>query len=611
MTQFASSRTIPLKPSIWNGWVKWCVIILLCAFTFGCATPSIEPSSGVSSSSEDASAATTGADDNIPASVEDSDPKSGLSAELLYDVLLGSIANQRGEHKIALEAFSRAAYLSRDSRINADAIQLAMYVKDYQKAAELSRLMLQQDKDSFRVKLELAKAQIGLQQLTEAITTLVELARAQPIGQEAALQEIANTVARQETDTALILQQNFESRNLDEEPQITLTAALLASRLKQPDRFIQLVEASLESLPGWEVPAILKLNYLAENDPDEVVQWAENYLVAYPELERLRTQYARVLIDLEDLEASLHQLETVLQTSPNHPDALYISAVINMDLDQPKAAEELFRRYIEIGSNGDQARLYLADLLTSQKRYDEAAPLLRQVQSKGHYLDAQIAIGRIVAKQHGVDDGLRYLQRIDVYSDQDAVKVILQQELLLQDDGQIDRALGLLSDALKRWPDQPDLLYNRGLLAAQHNRIDIVEKDMHRLIALQPDNAHAYNTLGYTLADQTDRFDKALELIEKAHQLLPDDAFILDSMGWINYRLGNHALALEYLEWAISIRQDAEIAAHLGEVLWVMGEQGRAEEVWREGICWAPGNTTLLETMSRFLEDQQHALNTF
>ena len=544
-----------------------------------------------------------------------SDPSS-LSAEVLYELLRGAIANQRQQPEVALDAFSRAAYLTRDKRINSNAIQLALHTKDYQKAIDLSRLLLITEPDNFRVQLALARAQIGNEKTSEASETLFHLAKSQSIGQEAVLQEIATLIARQPPAISAELQLQFEKLTTEKADiglgQTTLTAALIASRREQREKFRTLLNQSLLVHPGWEVAAILKLTDLFETDSEAAKNWVEQFLMDHPSAESVRIQYARLLIDLNNLEQSLAQLEIVLEQNPQSGDALYIAAVINMDLEKPAIAEALFKRFIEKNKNGDQARLYLADILLSQQRYDEAGHLLRQVQSQRHYVDAQIQLGKIVAERFNIDDAMRYMENIDVYSQQDAIKVILEQNIMLQDANMVERSLSILTEALGRWPDQPDLLYNRGLLAAQNNYLEIVEHDMRRLIELEPDHAHAYNTLGYTLADQTDRYDEALALVSKANEFLPDDAFILDSMGWVYYRLGNLQLALEFLERALSVRQDAEIAAHLGEVLWVLGEQQKAEDIWRKGMEWAPENETLQKTMGKFLKPskEQHAQQT-
>ena len=180
------------------------------------------------------------------------------------------------------------------------------------------------------------------------------------------------------------------------------------------------------------------------------------------------------------------------------------------------------------------------------------------------------------------------------------MRVYLAREQVLRDSDQPQAALKLLDAALLEIPDDPDLLYSRGLVTAMLHMVNRHERDMRQLIALEPDNAHAYNALGYTLADQTDRYDEALELIKKALELLPDDPFILDSMGWLQYRMGNLVAALEYLQQAIDQSPDAEIAAHLGEVLWMTGAKDEARTTWRDGKNTDPGNPVLIDTLRKF-----------
>ena len=210
----------------------------------------------------------------------------------------------------------------------------------------------------------------------------------------------------------------------------------------------------------------------------------------------------------------------------------------------------------------------------------------------------------VIAKQSNVEAGLSYLRNIDVRGEEQIVRLILEQDSLLREFDQENRSFALLGEALEARPEQPDLLYSRGLLAAQLDKIDIVEQDLKKLIELQPDNAHAYNALGYTLADQTDRYDEALELITKALEFLPEDAFILDSMGWVHYRRGDMEKALSYLKRAVELKEDAEIAAHLGEVLWITGQRSEAEKIWDKGKSWNSENVTLQKTIDRFLGDE-------
>ncbi len=573
---------------------------LLTLVLTGCVTPPVEQEVAQVEQTEEVPTIT---EEPVQEPVVVANPTSELTAELLYDVLLASIANQRKQPQVALEALSRAVYLSRDKRLNANAIQLALHLKDYQKAIELARLMITLEPGNFRIHLALANAQIKSSKLSEAGMTLIDLAKEQEPGQEAILQEIASLIARQEEPSVGNLKSQFMQAAESDDPQLVFTAALLSSRLKNDTQFRTLLDKSLSLNPEWETAAIMKITDLSEQDSDTFESWATNFLKSYPESERFRIQYARLLIQIDKLEQARTELNQVIAQNPESTDALYVAAIVNMDLKAFSDAEKLFASYIDLSANGDQARLYLAQMLIDQERYDEATPLLRQIQTRNLYLDAQIAMSGIIAKQSNVEAGLSHLRNIDVRGEPDSIRMILEQDLLLRDYDQFDRSLELLSTALEQWPDQPDLLYSRGLLAAQLDRIELIEQDMRALIKLQPENAHAYNALGYTLADQTDRYDEALALISKALEFQPDDAYILDSMGWVYYRIGDHAKALEYLERAMDLKQDAEIAAHFGEVLWISGKQSRAEQVWKLGKEWGPDNTTLQETIDKFTDN--------
>ncbi len=541
--------------------------------------------------------AEAGGDETPTVSTE---PVSELTPELLYDVLLAAVANQRQEPEVALDALVRAVYQSRDRRLNANAIELALHVGDYQQAIDLSRLLLSLDPGNFRATLALATAEMRNDMVEDAATTLLDLVRAQEIGREPILQEVASFIARQEGPARDLLRARLEGAAEAGDPIVVFTAALLASRLEEPERFRELLEQALASEPDWETAAILKLTDISDRERDQLDAWATEWIDAHQDAERFRVLYARLLIQDERLDEALAQFDAVLTAHPESRDAMFAAAVVNLDMDNDARAEELLRRYIRSSDNGDQARLYLAQLFIEQERYEDASPLLRQIQSNQFYLDAQIALSGVIAHQSNVEAGLSYLRSIDTHGEDESVRLILEQDLLLRDFDQMDRSLELLTEALEERPEQPDLLYSRGLLAAQLNRLELIEKDMRLLIELQPENAHAYNALGYTLADQTDRYEEALDLISKALEFLPEDPYILDSMGWVQYRLGDIDQALDYLQQAWEIKKDAEIAAHLGEVLWMMGREDEAWSIWQEGREAGPENATLLKTIDRF-----------
>ena len=197
---------------------------------------------------------------------------------------------------------------------------------------------------------------------------------------------------------------------------------------------------------------------------------------------------------------------------------------------------------------------------------------------------------------------MAHLAEIVPDSVEDQVRIYLAHEELLRDAGRLEDAYAVLNAALADLPDDVELLYARGLITAHMDLLDVHERDMRRLIELKPDHAHAYNALGYTLADRTTRYEEARALIEKALSLKPNDPFILDSMGWVHYRLGNRDQARDYLQQALDLRLDPEIAAHLGEVLWMMDRHEEARAVWKRGESIDIKNKTLRETLRKFVK---------
>jgi tetratricopeptide (TPR) repeat protein len=357
----------------------------------------------------------------------------------------------------------------------------------------------------------------------------------------------------------------------------------------------------MELTPGWEEAALLKLSYLREHgDRERVSVYANEYLDAYADRPRFRLTYARLLAQWNENRAALAQFEKLLESDPDSIDALYAAGALNLDRGDLARAREYFEHVLALFPNEDRARLYLGRIASEQGDYDVALTLLREVVSRELYFDAQMRVGFVLADAGRIDEALEHLADVTPKSRDEQVRVYLAREQVLRDSGQPEQALKLLDAALVDLPDDPDLLYARGLVTAMLDQVVEHERDMRRLIELDPQNAHAYNALGYTLADKTERFEEALALIEKALVLLPGDPYVLDSLGWVHYRRGNLKLALEYLTLAMDQQPDAEIAAHLGEVLWHLGDKAEAILAWEDGKSNDSDNPVLIETLRKF-----------
>ena len=261
-----------------------------------------------------------------------------------------------------------------------------------------------------------------------------------------------------------------------------------------------------------------------------------------------------------------------------------------------------FRRVLDLGAKDpDSVRFYLGSINEERKSYDQAMEWFRQVGEGEQFMPAQARIALVMARQGKLAEARSFLQGLTPGNPQQQVLLVQTEAQILRDSTAFRDAFNLLGEALAKLPDNPDLLYDHAMAAEKVDRIDVLETNLRKLISIRPDHAHAYNALGYTLADRTDRLKEAHGLIETALKLSPDDPFIMDSMGWVLYRMGDLKGGHDYLARAYKTRPDAEIAAHLGEVLWHQGRRDEAEKLWRSALKESPANEVLQGVLKKYL----------
>jgi tetratricopeptide (TPR) repeat protein len=263
-------------------------------------------------------------------------------------------------------------------------------------------------------------------------------------------------------------------------------------------------------------------------------------------------------------------------------------------------AEKYLRRTLELRPQNDQARLYLGQVAEQKKDYKAAARWYGEIDAGEFYFEAQTRLAVVVAHQGDLAAARAQLHALKPETNVQRVARALAEEQILRDARRYRDALEVMNAALKELPGDKDLLYARALVAEKLNLFELLEADLRAVLKQDPKNAHALNALGYALADRNQRLPEAQALLTEALALRPDDAFILDSMGWLQYRLGNYPEAVKYLRRALEVRSDAEISAHLGEVLWVMGNRKEAESVWSRALRDAPDSEALLDAIKKF-----------
>ena len=564
----------------------------ICAFlaVSGCTTQPVVDEHVDQSAGQDVESAASGL------------PNVELDSELLYHLLLGELAFQRGDFETASKALSTAATQSRDYRLAEHATRVSLRAKDYNRAQQSARLWSElRPQDSAPLEV-IAMALVEDGQIDAAQVVVEDLLDRKDKTPGTVYRRLAELLSRQPNHQgALGLMSRLVDLNL-EDPEIYYAQAYLADRLNESDLVIESIDRALALKPGWEEAALAKAAHLAGDQEQEesVIAFSEGFLNDYPDSNRLRMYYARFLVDRGKLAQGLDQFVILIEREPGNADVLYAAGLLAIQLERYEDAEHYLAQNLQLRPGNDQVRLYMGQLAIEREDYADALELYRAVQSESFYFEAQLSITDILSESDGVDAALEHLETLYPVNQEEYVRWVLAKEQVLRKVKRLDEAKAVLDSAVERYPEDNELIYARGLLAAQLNLLDVHEQDMRNLLVKDPENAHALNALGYTLADTTDRYEEAQSLIEQALSIRPEDPFILDSMGWVQYRLGNHSDAISYLERALTKRNDAEIAAHLGEVLWVNGDEARAREIWQLGLEHSPENDVLLNTIKKF-----------
>ena len=526
-------------------------------------------------------------------------PKQELTGQILYQFLLAEIAAQRGQFGLSAGAYLDLAQSTRDPRIVRRAAEIAFHARQYDSALEASRLWLSLEPESQQARQMLATLLLASGRIEELATSLArDLAAEGPqIGD--ALIRMVRAFARY--PDRLAVQRLFDQLT---QPYLDLAEARLvraqtAVGAGDADRARSEIERTLELRPSWELAALFKAELLPKGAAQ--LDFLKSWLASNPDAKDVRLGYARGLVSEKRYEAARVEFRRLLSTSPDNPDMLYAVGILALQVNDAAEAEQQLRRFVEIGRGElDPARFYLGQIADQSGRPDEALRWYDQVSAGEHALPAKVRAAQVLLRQNKLDEARERLAAARAGAPGDA-RLVVAESQLLRDAGRHAEAFSFLAKALEVQPDQPDLLYETALTAEKLGYVDVMERHLRRLMVLKPDSAQAYNALGYSLADRNLRLDEAAQLLEKALSLAPDDPFILDSKGWLLFRQGNFAAALEALQKAYAQKPDAEIAAHVGEVLWALGRSSEALVVWREATKAHPTNEVLAATIKRFV----------
>jgi tetratricopeptide (TPR) repeat protein len=527
---------------------------------------------------------------------------------VLYELLVAEFAGQRGDSELAARRYLEVARHTGDAGIAERATRVAVFARDEKRALEAAKLWSELDPDTLEARHIYAVLLMRVGRIDQAVAQFgTGLSDSSDASQENWYQ-ISDILAREKDKERVI---EVMGRLVEEKgggPDSLFSYAHLLTRFGELKRAEELLKQVLAMNPKDMRAAVFYAQVLQEQGRTaQALDALGEALAVNPEERELRITYARLLVGGKRYEEALRQFEQLVKDSPEDADSIYALGLLLLQTNHPNEAQTQFQRLIELGNRVTEANYYLGQVAEAKDDPDAAIAAYRKVDRGEHYLSAHIRVAVLLTEQEGVQRGQQYLHALPRRNSQESIRLYRAEAEVLTEAEELDGAMAVYDRALVEHPENTDLLYARAMLAEKLDRLETVEADLRDILSREPNNADALNALGYTLADRTERYQEALDLINRALALKPDDPYVLDSMGWVLYRLGRHQEAVEHLQQALaaSDEPDPEIAAHLGEVLWVMGKHAAARDVWETALKRTPGDQRILEAMKR-LRSEPH-----
>ena len=598
-------RALPMRRSI-----VWAVLALTAA------TASAQPAS---------------APGTAAASAADEVPRSALDAQLFYQLMIGEIELRNGEAGNAYAVLLDAARRTRDESLFKRSVDVALQARAGEQAlaaASAWRQALPQSLDALRHELQLLVALNRSADVAEPTKLLLaRTPEAERAGLISSLPRLLQRLA-DKRQAAQLVDELLQPYAQAAQPLATRTAARVASGRAwwlagDATRALALAEQAQADDPAANAPSLLALELMGSAPA------AEKLIVSH--LQRpnadvaVQLAYVRALSGAQRYVDAITQLKGVTRKQPELPLPWLTLGALQLELRQPRDAEASLQRFLAVrataatspstanddddddddsssrGNDGGQTQAWLMLAQAADQRGDAKAAnaWLDKIDNPQRALEVQTRRAMLLARQGKLRDARVLVQQVPERKPEDARAKLLAESQVLREVKRWNDAHAVLVSASERFPGDADLLYEQAMMAEKMLRIDEMERVLRKVIEIKPDHHHAYNALGYSLADRGLRLPEAQTLIKKALELSPGDPFITDSLGWVEFRLGNRDEALRLLRQAYASRPDTEIAAHLGEVLWASGARDEARRIWREGRERDTVNEILRETLTR------------
>ncbi len=534
-------------------------------------------------------------------------PAVDLTPQIVFQLLASEIAAQRGQAGSAMATYLALAQKTRDPRLARRATELALTERSLERAMQAAQLWRELAPNSLLASQTLETLWLSTGRYADARPLIVErLARARADGSVGeAYEQLQRTLMRSTDRSAALALLDEIAVDDSQVPQARLAQATLAHAAEQHDRAALEAGRALALRPDDEGIAVAVARFIQSSSAGApgALRVLEAYLTRFPKALEARFQYARLLAGAGRTEDARREMELALRADPDSPAILFSLAQLAHQNRQPAAAAGFLKRYIALPDgvprDNSPAYLFLSQIAEEQKDLPQAIEWLENINRGDQMMPALLRRATLIARTGRLEAARDLLRNTTAPTNRERVQLIALEAQLLREANKAPEAFDVLDKALERLPNNPELLYDHAMAAERIDRVAVMESSLRKLIQIKPDHAHAYNALGYSLAERGLRLEEAQTLIERALQLLPDDAHILDSMGWVLFRRGQNERAAEILRQAYKLRPEAEIAAHLGEVLWKMGRIDEARRLWADARGREPDNQILKETLAR------------
>ncbi len=534
------------------------------------------------------------------------DPATSIDPDVLFMLLTAELAGQRGQYDIALEGYMEAAKRVHDPRFAERAAMIAMYLKDGNRLNEAVKLWLKQDPNNATARKFAALSALQAGDKVAAVAHIEVLLKNDPAGFDKAVLELASALQKANKSALMFEVLDTVSSKHPDQATVYFVEALLAAQMDKPDVAEIKVAEALRVQPNWDKALMLQAQLaIVSGNFAKAKGLLETAVRKNPDDLKIKKVLAQVLLKNKNYDEALQLYQAIVKASPKEYDSRLALGLVYLQQDRPDDAEEAFKHLLKEPQWQPQASYYLGKIAEHDNDIDKALAWYDKVNDERLGFEAGIAAVGLLAKDKQFAKAENRLEMLAKKYPQQKVRLVIVQSELLNQQQQYEKAFALLSKALVDSPDERELLYARALMAEHVGKLDVLEADLQKIISKHPDNAEALNALGYTLADKTTRYPEAERYLQRALRLNPDEAVILDSYGWLQFKMGNFAKALDYLQRAYAKQKETEIAAHLAEVLWAMDKKDQAKKLYNEAVKDAPDDRYLLEFKTRIL-NQAH-----